>query len=61
MLSHKAVGRGLVLPQPNVPDFIDSPYSFGGVDGRWSRSEASWGEEGWEIELWFECKMKFKK
>lgn len=36
ILSLNATGRGLILPQLNVPDFVDShgsPYSLRGVDG----------------------------
>lgn len=67
MVSLNAGESGLVLPQLNVPDFVDFPWEPL-PDGR-SRMGIGWGEgrlgtwleEGWG-ELWMECKMNsFKK
>ena len=56
LLSLDAGGRGLVLPQLDVPGFVDSPCKArmdGGGIGRRSREQ----KEGSERELKLVCKM----
>lgn len=58
LLSLAARGRSLVLPQLDIPGFVDSPweaYPFWGVDGGLGGGEQ---EEEREEELWLVCKMK---
>lgn len=55
------MGEGLVLPQFKVPDIVNSSWEslpVRGVD--WEGVEGR-QEEGWEGELWVECKVTFKK
>lgn len=61
MFSINAVGRGLILPQPNVPDFVDFPWKT--LPLRRSGQGVCWNagqEEGCGRELWVKCKVKFK-
>lgn len=63
MLSLSAGGRGLALSQLNVPGFVDSqletlPHWEEWMERRLGEEEQ---EEGWDRELWLECKTKFKK
>lgn len=55
--------KGLVLPQLNGPGFADFPWeplTFGKSEWEGAvRGARRVGEEGWEGELWLECKMKF--
>ena len=54
MLSLNAGGRDVVLPQLNVPGFVDSPWET------LPFLRSGWGWIGWEQEgkLWFVYKIK---
>lgn len=57
--------RSLTLPQPIMPDFVDSSWEplavrRSGPGGGWQGGEEE-QEESWERKLWLECKMKIKR
>lgn len=48
-----------MLPQLNVPKFVDSPWALLS-NGSETGGTQRWQEDVWKGELWLKYKMKFK-